>query len=217
MRGHDDGAAARCASAISVCSTAMARSSSAVNGSSNSSTSGSCMKARATARRCRMPRENSRTRPSRTRSSPVRSSHSMRRFARVVKAVELREQHQIFGGGQFVVERNSVAQHADPPPRGSSRTRRRRYSNAALRWASTSPAMIRSSVVLPAPLRPSSATVEPARRGARCRAGRGNRRNISRRRRLRVRSRGILFRYSSTPPSAKNREASGPAPREVCV
>ena len=90
VRGHDDGAALRPEPrAARVCSTAMARSSSAVNGSSSSSTEGSCRNARATASRCRMPRENSRTRPSRTRSRPVRSSHSARGTLRVRQTVEL--------------------------------------------------------------------------------------------------------------------------------
>ena len=152
---------AACASASRDCSTAMARSSSAVKGSSSSSTSGSCMKARATARRCRMPRENSRTRPSRTRSSPVRSSHCQRCLFRLVESVELGEQHQIFGGGEFVVERDAVAQHADAPPRGLLADVRILECCTLPSEALDSPAMMRSRVVLPAPLRPSSATVEP--------------------------------------------------------
>src|ERR1700685_3013566 len=94
-----------CASEISDCSTAIARSSREVNGSSNSITSGLCRNARATASRCRMPRENSRTNPDSTPLQAARSEPLMRDLLGILDAVQPREQHQIFGGGEFVVQR----------------------------------------------------------------------------------------------------------------
>ena len=91
----------------------MARSSSAVNGSSSSSTSGSCRNARPTARRWRMPRENSRARPSRTRAETHALQHFIGALAGIGQAVEPPEQRQVFDRGELVVERDAMPQNAD--------------------------------------------------------------------------------------------------------
>ena len=86
--------------------------------------------------------------------------------------------------GKLVVKRDAVAQDSDAAAGRFLADVRAEDRERCLARLSTDPAMIRRSVVLPAPLRPRSATVEPASTRARYRAGPGSRRNISRRRRL---------------------------------
>ena len=83
-------------------------------------------------------------------------------LAWVGQAVEAAEEHQILDGGKLVVKRDAVAQDADAAAGGFLREPRRLWIFTEPLDGFEKPARMRSSVVLPAPLRPSSATVEPA-------------------------------------------------------
>ncbi len=139
------------------CSSAMARSSSAVNGSSRISSEGACRKARATARRCRMPREYSRTGASFTLSRPVRSSHSSAALAGSASAVQAARTAS--GSRTPRAPRRPRCRGRGCRPCGESSVSRPVLAEHphAPRVAGDRPARMRSSVVLPAPLRPSRA------------------------------------------------------------
>jgi hypothetical protein len=134
-----------------------------------------------------MPRENSRTRPSGDafQAGALQPLHGG--LAGIGQAVEPAEEGQVLERGQLVVDRNAVADEAHAAARfGVARIVAEDADLAAAGFGKA--AMMRSRVVLPAPLRPIKARQAPGRLRAGRRAARGSRRRTSRRPQPRPRS-----------------------------
>ena len=103
---------------MSGCTCATAAGSRFDSGSSSSSSSGSCRIARATARRCTIPRESSATGSSARRSMPTASSTLSTRSAAVRDRVQARVVAQVLATAQLAVQQRLVAEEADPAADG---------------------------------------------------------------------------------------------------
>ena len=132
-------------------------------GSSSSSTGGSCSTARATARRCTMPRDSSATGSSARRARPhgiqqlVHPLRARRRAGARGRKVLARRQVAV---EERLVSRGSRPGRAPSTPRAAARRRARARFRACGR---SSVASTRSSVDLPAPLAPKTPSVGPGR------------------------------------------------------
>ena len=171
--GDDDRRAplARSMSRSSLRSAGAAATSSAAIGSSSSSSRGSAARARATATRCAWPPDSwAGLRSARCSASTASSQRrASSRASDAAAALAPRRVGDVGGGGQVREQQRLLGQHRDTP-----RVRRRRTLPASVSVTTVPPSAIRpssgrsspaisdSSVDLPAPLGPSTASTSPS-------------------------------------------------------